>query len=52
MHGVLQGGVISPTSFKIFLEDLCLYLDPENGVMVHNVRVSYLLFADDLVLFS
>ena len=52
MHGVLQGGVISPTLFKIFLEDLCLYLDPENGIMVHNVRVSYLLFADDLMLFS
>ena len=51
MHGVLQGGVISPTLFKIFLEDLCLYLDPENGIMVHNVRVGYLLFADDLVLF-
>ena len=52
MYDVLQGGVISPTLFKIFLEDLCLYLDPENGIMVHNERVSYLLFADDLVLFS
>ena len=52
MHGVLQGAVISPTLLKIFLEDLCLYLDPENGIMAHNVRVSYLLFADDLVLFS
>ena len=52
MHGVLQGGVISPTLFKIFLEDLCLYIDPENGLLVHNVPVSYLLLADDLVLFS
>ena len=52
MHGVLQGGVISPTLFKIFLEDLCRYLDMENGITVHTVRVSHLLFADDLVFFS
>ena len=48
----LQGSVISHTLFKIFLDDLCLYLDTEYGIMVHNVRVSYFKFADDLVLFS
>ena len=37
---------------RFFLEYLCLYLDTENGIMVYNVRVSYLLFAEDLVLFS
>ena len=52
MHGVLQGGAISPTLFYIFLEDLFQYLDMENGITAHNVRVSYLIFTDDLMLFS
>ena len=37
IHGVLQRGIISPILFKIFHEDMCLYLDTENCMMVHSV---------------
>ena len=52
VKGVLQGGVTSPTLFKLFLEDLPKYLDISNGVKVGNTRVHYLLQADDLILIS
>ena len=50
LHGVLQGGVLSPTLFKIFLSDLTEYLDSGNGISVADIIVFYLLFADDLIL--
>ena len=50
--GVLQGGVLSPNFFNIFLEDLPDYLSSEKGVYISHTKIPYLLFADDLVLMS
>ena len=50
--GVLQGGVISPTLFNIFLEDMFKYFSHDNGINNGSLIFNYLLFADDLVLFS
>ena len=44
--GVIQGGVISPQLFNEFLPD------PECGVKLDKKLPLYLLFADDLILFS
>ena len=51
-HGVIQGGVISPLLFNIFLEDLPSYLDNQCGVKMDNIRISHILQADDLALIS
>ena len=50
--GVIQGGVLSPQLFNEFLSDLGDYLDPECGVKLDRKLLLYLLFADDLILFS
>ena len=52
LKGVLQGGVLSPSLFKIFMEDLPNFLDNGKGVKIGNMLISYLLHADDLVLIS
>ena len=52
LYGVLQGGVISPTLFNVFLEDLPDYLDLTCGVSMNNIAITYLLHADDLILIS
>ena len=52
LRGVLQGGVLSPTLFKIFLSDIKDYLDQNKGVTVGDIIICYILFADDLVLVS
>ena len=44
--GVLQGGMLSPKLFTEFLQDISKSFDQGEGIPV------YLLFADDLVLFS
>ena len=50
LHGVLQGGVLSPTLFNMFLSDINEYLDKQNGITVGDMVIFYLLFADDLIL--
>ena len=50
--GVLQGGVISPNLFKIYLNDIRNYLGDDCGVQIGELILNYLLFADDLVLIS
>ena len=52
LYAVLQGGVLSPNFFNIFLEDLPDYLSSEKGVYVGHTKIPYLLFADDLFLIS
>ena len=52
MKGVLQGGVLSPTLFKLFLNDISSYLDKNKGVTVGDIIICYILFADDLILVS
>ena len=50
--GVIQGGVISPLLFNIFLEDLPSYLDKECGVDMSDIKINHILQADDLALIS
>ena len=52
LYGVLQGGVISPTLFNVFLDDLPDYLDLTCIVSMNNIVITYLLHADDLILIS
>ena len=46
-YGVMQGGVLSE-----FLQDLRKYLNPKYGLKIGDLYLAYLLFADDIVLFS
>ena len=46
-YGVIQGGVLKPKLFNEFLQDLGKYSSPKYGIYL-----AYLLFADDIVLFS
>ena len=51
-HGVLQGGIISPKLFNVFLADLYEFLDQNHGVKVNGNTFTHLVYADDLVLLS
>ena len=50
--GVLQGGMLSPKLFMDFLQDISASFDQDQGIPVDTLLMVYLLFADDLVLFS
>ncbi len=50
--GVLQGGMLIPKLFNEFLTDLHRYLSAECGLLMSNLIISYILFADDLILCS
>ena len=51
---MLQGEVLSPFLFSLFLNDLELYLqqDQNAGLTLEQLSIYLLLFADDAVLFS
>ena len=51
-YGVMQGGVLSPKLFNEFLQDHGNYLNPKYGLKIGYIYLAYLLFADDIVLFS
>ena len=51
-YGVMQGGVLNPKLFNEFLQDLGKYLNPKYGLKIGDIYLAYLLFADDIVLFS
>ncbi len=51
-YGVLQGGMISPHLFTEFLFDLKQYLDKYSGLVVGDSLITYILYADDLILCS
>ena len=52
LFGVLQGGIISPKLFTEYLSDIGSYLHKHCGIVIDNVLLYYLLYADDLVLCS
>ena len=52
LQGVIQGGVISPLLFNIFLEDLPSYLNKEQGAHINDIKINHILQADDLALIS
>ena len=51
-HGVLQGGIVSPKLFNLYMSDMEDYLDQSCGVSIGGTIFTHLLYADDLVLFS
>ena len=50
--GVLQGGILSPKLFNEFLFDLPKYLDKSNGISINKLILTYILYADDIVLLA
>ena len=50
--GVPQSGMLSPKLFTEFLQDISESFDQGQGIPVDTLLIVYLLFADDLVLFS
>ena len=38
-YGALQGGVLSPTLFELFLDDMTGYLNRNNGVGIGNIKI-------------
>ena len=48
----MQGGVLSPKLFNEFLQDLRKYLYPKYSLKIGDLYLAYLLFTDDIVLFS
>ncbi len=51
--GVRQGDHMSPTLFKIFINDIADYIDVnETKPSLNDVDVSYLMYADDIVILA
>jgi exonuclease III len=50
--GVLQGGVLSPKLFNEFLSDLPDNLNKTDGIILGNMTVTHISYADDIVLLA
>lgn len=51
--GVRQGGVLSPQFFALFIDGVVKAVSSQrNGCYVHNVSVSIILYADDILLLA
>ena len=51
-QGVYQDSVLSPLLFNICIYDICDDLLLDDAPMLHDSKISHLLYADDLVLLS
>ena len=51
-YGVMQGGDLSHKLFNEFLQDLGKHLNHEYCLKIVDMYLAYLLFADDIILFS
>jgi exonuclease III len=51
-YGVLQGGIISPKLFNLYLADISDHLNHRHGITINGTTFTHLLYADDLILIS
>ena len=51
--GLLQGGILSPILFNLYIDDIKYIFDEKcDPINLHDIEVSHLLYADDLILMS
>ena len=52
--GLMEGGVLSPFLFSLFINDMEIYLqqNPNAGLSLEQLSIYLLMFADDAVIFS
>ena len=51
--GLLQGGILSPMLFNLFIDDIKYIFDKAcEPINLINEQVTHLLYADDLIIFS